>query len=33
MFGEPEKLADRWISYPSKKIVVVSNAHLTTSKQ
>jgi hypothetical protein len=33
MFGEPEKLTDRWISYASKKIVVISNAHLTTSKQ
>lgn len=33
MFGEPEKLSQRWFSYAAKKILVVSNAHLTTTKQ
>lgn len=33
MFGEPEPLAERWVAYPTRKFVIVSNTHLTTMKQ
>lgn len=33
MFSEPEEVPERWISYPNKKYVAVSNTILTTMKQ